>query len=98
VQVPRSYVEKYAHWLSATELQYICAAPDTLEEHARLCARVLMRSAIAASLGEGIQLSVSIQSIWHVALKHLGCLCACSIALMVKSPHLLRLNQPLYIH
>ena len=59
MQIPRSVVERYAHWLSYSELAHICAAPVSTEEHSRLCARVLMRSALATCLGQGIQLSVS---------------------------------------
>lgn len=58
LQVPRSYVEKYAHWLTTTELRFICGAGDPLEEHTRLCSRILLRSALATCLGQGLQLSV----------------------------------------
>lgn len=58
LQIPRSYVAKYAHWLSTTELEHICASKDTQEEHSRLCSRVLLRSALATCLGTGWQLSV----------------------------------------
>lgn len=56
-KVPRSYVEKYAHWLTTTELRFICGAGDPLEEHTRLCSRILLRSALATCLGQGLQLS-----------------------------------------
>lgn len=58
LQIPRSVVERYAHWLTYQELAHICAAPAPFEEHVRLCSRVLMRSALATCLGQGIQLSV----------------------------------------
>ena len=58
MQIARSSVERYAHWLTYDELAHICAAPRPFEEHSRLCARVLMRSAVATCLGEGVQLSV----------------------------------------
>ena len=61
-QIPRSTVERYAHWLTYAELAYICGAREPFEEHARLCQRVLMRSAIATCLGDGIQLSVCSRS------------------------------------
>jgi hypothetical protein len=61
VQVPRSTVERYAHWLTYQELAHICAASKSAEQHARLCSRVLMRTAIATCLGEGIRLSVRLR-------------------------------------
>lgn len=51
-------MERYAHWLSYGELDYICSAPKSAEQHARLCSRVLMRSVIATCLGQGVRLSV----------------------------------------
>eukprot|EP00892_Ulva_mutabilis_P003909 jgi/Ulvmu1/1890/UM012_0047.1 len=56
-QIPRSYVARYAHWLSTTELEHVCASKNTQEEHSRLCSRVLLRSALATCLGTGWQLS-----------------------------------------
>lgn len=55
--VPRSAAERNAHWLSGDELSFICDARSSDEQHARLCARIMIRSAIATSLGPGIQLS-----------------------------------------
>jgi hypothetical protein len=83
VQVPRSVVERYAHWLTYQELAHICAASDTGEQHARLCSRVLMRSAIATCLGEGIRLSVRSQACFNklpiaAALVQLLCMLLCT--------------------
>lgn len=58
MQIPRSAAEKHAHWLGADELDYIMAASGAQIQHERLCARVMIRSAIATCLGTGVKLSV----------------------------------------